>query len=236
MTHAPQVGLRTSPSSAPLALLGFTGVVLATHHKLAGQSLAHMLEPEIDLRVAGLAQDAPETLRLLALHQQSVVIVEHKPPQLDAVRMAELILKAFPGLGLIVLAPSDQMHDLFAALHLGARGFLPLDATADQILATVRAVARGEACLPPAITTRLLSEFRRLTPPLRAPAAETGSLTDRETSILSLVAAGKNNRDIARRLSLTEGTVKNHVSRILTKLQARNRTELAVRCRNFALI
>jgi DNA-binding NarL/FixJ family response regulator len=130
---------------------------------------------------------------------------------------------------ILILTTFDLDQYVYDALRAGASGFLLKDVTAERLFEAVRVVAAGEALLAPAVTRRLISEFARLRPTDEAPAAaELAALTPRETQVLRLVAGGLSNPEIAARLVVTEETVKTHVSRILSKLGLRDRTQAVV--------
>jgi DNA-binding NarL/FixJ family response regulator len=129
----------------------------------------------------------------------------------------------------LILTTFDLDQYVFDALRAGASGFLLKDVTAERLFDAVRVVAAGEALLAPAVTRRLISEFTRLQPvPDATPSAALAALTPRETEVLRLVAEGLSNPEVARRLVVTEETVKTHVSRILSKLGLRDRTQAVV--------
>jgi DNA-binding NarL/FixJ family response regulator len=134
-----------------------------------------------------------------------------------------------PGPRVLILTTFDLDQYVYDALCAGASGFLLKDVTAERLFDAVRVIAAGEALLAPAVTRRLISEFARLRPrPDGAPAAPLGTLTPRETQVLRLVAEGLSNPEIAARLVVTEETVKTHVSRMLSKLGLRDRTQAVV--------
>jgi len=129
----------------------------------------------------------------------------------------------------LILTTFDLDEYVFDALRAGASGFLLKDVTAERLFEAVRVVAAGEALLAPAVTRRLISEFARTRPrPPAAPPASLAALTPRETEVLKLVAEGLSNPEVARRLIVTEETVKTHVSRVLGKLGLRDRTQAVV--------
>jgi DNA-binding NarL/FixJ family response regulator len=207
-------------------------VLVAEHHQLLRRAFACLLNVEPDINVVAEAADGLEAVQMARMHRPSLVLTEINLPRLDGISATRQILNDLPGTAVVILTSEAAEAHVFAAIRAGVQGYLLKEAAGDEIVSTIRAVAAGLSSLSPLVTRQVLAEIRRLhlahTPPPSSPACEE-SLTDREAMILSRIVAGKANKEIARDLQLTEGTVKNHVSRILSKLQARSRTELAVR-------
>jgi DNA-binding NarL/FixJ family response regulator len=157
-------------------------------------------------------------------------------PRLNGIAATQQIRKHCPDAQVIILTSYDTDDLIFDAICAGAQAYLLKDADESEILATIRAVSRGHSPLTPHVARRLLDEFRRVRRPDRPrddDSSLTGeALTGREKEILDLIVAGKGNKEIAGDIKLAEGTVKNYVSRILEKLNARSRTELAVKALN----
>jgi DNA-binding NarL/FixJ family response regulator len=151
-------------------------------------------------------------------------------PHLDGIEATrQLAGTGDPGPRVLILTTFDLDQYVFDALRAGASGFLLKDVTAERLFDAVRVVAAGEALLAPAVTRRLISEFTRLRPVQETrPSAVLTALTPRETEVLRLMAEGLSNPEVARRLVVTEETVKTHVSRILSKLGLRDRTQAVV--------
>jgi DNA-binding NarL/FixJ family response regulator len=159
-----------------------------------------------------------------------VVLMDVRMPSLDGIEATRQLAGAGePGPRVLILTTFDLDEYVFDALRAGASGFLLKDVTAERLFDAVRVIAAGEALLAPAVTRRLISEFARMRPVSGTlPSAVLGTLTPRETEVLRLVAEGMSNPEIARRLVVTEETVKTHVSRILAKLGLRDRTQAVV--------
>lgn len=194
------------------------------------KALAAMLNLERDIVVAASVGDGAEAVRAARAFRPDVVLMDLKMPILDGIAATRAIVAEHPRIHVIALTTFDQDDMVFEAVMAGAAAYLLKDAKEVEIVEAVRAAACGEPRLSPSIATKILREFRRVKSAEQAepPLAE-DLLTDREKDVLAGVASGKGNRDIARDLSLAEGTVKNHVSTILSKLHLRSRTELAVR-------
>jgi DNA-binding NarL/FixJ family response regulator len=150
-------------------------------------------------------------------------------PELGGIEATRRITTENPHIRVLVLTTFDLDEYVYEALRAGASGFLLKDASADQLAEAVRVLAAGDALLAPGITRRLIAEFSRLGTTPRAPLKDrVGVLTERETEVLSLIAQGLSNAEIAQRLVVAEQTVKTHVGRILVKLGLRDRTQAAV--------
>jgi DNA-binding NarL/FixJ family response regulator len=187
-----------------------------------------LLEPEADLRVVGEAGDGSEAVEAAARTRPDVVLMDIRMPRLDGIGATRRIRARPDAPRVLVLTTYDLDEYVFDALKAGASGFLLKDAPADQLVAGIRVVAAGDALLAPAVTRRLIEEFaRRPTPPPDGP-VELAELTAREREILTLIARGMTNAEIARDLVLGESTVKTHVGNILAKLDLRDRVQAVV--------
>jgi DNA-binding NarL/FixJ family response regulator len=191
---------------------------------------AALLDTQPDFSVIGTARDGTEAVRLCRELSPDVVLMDVRMPGMDGIEATRQL--AGSGLGgprILILTTFDLDQYVYDALRAGASGFLLKDVTAERLFDAVRVIAAGDALLAPAVTRRLISEFTRLRPPPDAPpAAALAELTPRETQVLQLVAAGLSNPEIAAQLVVTEETVKTHVSRMLSKLGLRDRTQAVV--------
>ncbi len=206
------------------------GLVVADDHEVVRAGFAALLGTQPDFRVLGTAADGAAAVRVCRDLRPDVVLMDVRMPGTDGIEATrQLVGEASPRV--LILTTFDLDEYVFDALRAGASGFLLKDATAELLFEAVRVVAAGEALLAPGLTRRLISEFaktrRQAAGPGAAPAALT-ALTPRETEVLRLVAAGLSNTEIAARLFVTEETVKTHVSRILSKLGLRDRTQAVV--------
>jgi DNA-binding NarL/FixJ family response regulator len=158
-------------------------------------------------------------------------------PVMDGVEAIRRLKAADPGVRVIILTTFDDDAYVFDGLRAGALGYLLKDVSGSELAEAVRTVAAGGALIDPSVTRKVVAEFSRLTPP--AGAARTAlpdPLSERELDVLRLLAGGRTNREIAAGLHLAEGTVKNYVSNILTKIDARDRTQAALRAHELGLI
>ena len=227
-------------------------VLIADDQALIRRGMALMLSMEPDMEVVGEACDGVEAVEMAQRLKPDVVLMDLHMPRKGGVAATREITLALPRTHVLVLTTLDAEETVFEAVRAGAHAYLLKDATEDEVLETVRAVHRGESRLTPQIARKVMDRFRSLaappeslpiddalsspTSPERAPptshsngpAVTIESLSAKEEKILGLICEGKSNRQIANAVFLAEGTVKNYVSRIMEKLHANTRTELAV--------
>ncbi len=195
-----------------------------------------MLDAQPDICVVGQASDGEEAVRLVLNLHPDVVLMDLNMPRMGGVAATREILAALPKTRVMVLTTFDTDELVFDAIRAGACAYLLKDASEDEVIDTVYAVHRGESRMTPAIARKVMDQFRVLAASPGAPrptATDVGEdeldrLTGKEEQILQLIAQGMSNRQISAKVFLAEGTVKNYVSRIMEKLHARTRTELAV--------
>jgi DNA-binding NarL/FixJ family response regulator len=210
-------------------------IVIAEDQALVRRGLALLLAMETDMEVVGQACNGVEAADLALLLGPDVVLMDLHMPVKGGVAATREITQALPGTQVLVLTTLDDDETVFEAVRAGAHAYLLKDAAEDELLETIRALRRGESHLTPQIARKVMDQFQRLAQVSRPqPAATHGvtfaaeSLSDKEEKILELIAEGRSNRQIAQTLFLAEGTVKNYVSRIMEKLHANTRTELAI--------
>jgi NarL family two-component system response regulator LiaR len=196
-------------------------VLIADDHKVVRQGLAFLLSQEAGIEVAGEAADGVTALEAIRRIRPDVVLLDLFMPRLDGLAVLAAMREQQLTAAVLVLTSSSDDEHLVQAVRSGALSYLPKTAGVDQVIESVRAAARGESVLQPAATARLLRELRQGPAPL-------GQLTPRETDVLKALARGRSNREIARSLSVTEETVKSHVSSILAKLGLADRTQAAI--------
>ncbi|GIG03234.1 response regulator [Catellatospora citrea] len=213
-------------------------VLLADDQSLFREALAVLLGVRDDIVVVGEAGDGAQALDRAAALRPDVVLMDLRMPVLDGVAATRRMRVEHPGVRVIVLTTFDDDEDVFAALRAGALGYLLKDASSAQLVEAVLAAARDEAVLQPSVAAKVVARFARL--PDEQPAARPQPLvvplSERELDVLRLLADGRSNREIAAALFLAEGTVKNHVSGVLAKLDARDRTQAALRARALGLL
>jgi DNA-binding NarL/FixJ family response regulator len=206
-------------------------VVVADDQDVVRAGFGALLETQADFGVVGTAADGADAVRVCHEQRPDVVLMDVRMPTMGGIEATRQIVAADRGDGeasvhVLMLTTFDLDEYVYEALRAGATGFLLKDVTAEHLFDAVRVVASGEALLAPSVTRRLISQFARLRP--QGPAPALASLTPRETEVLQLVANGMSNTEIATALVLGEQTVKTHVSRILSKLGLRDRTQAVV--------
>jgi DNA-binding NarL/FixJ family response regulator len=199
-------------------------VLIADDQALVRTGFRKILESEPNLEVVGEAGDGGEAVEAALLLRPDVVLMDIRMPRLDGL---EATRRLAGKTRVLVLTTFDLNEYVYEALRAGASGFLLKDAPADQLVTAIRVVAAGEALLAPSITRRLIEEFARR-PPSNARPAELEALSPRELEVLRLVARGLSNAEIASELYVSDATVKTHVSRILQKLNLRDRVQAVV--------
>ncbi len=203
-------------------------VLLADDQTLLRRGLEGMFGLTDDIRVVAAAADGDEALTLLERHEVDVLLLDVRMPRRTGVEVLEELRRRGRAIPALLLTTFDDDAALLAGVRAGARGWLLKDTEFERVAAAVRALARGETVLLPAVTERAVRalaatppEFESLDPPDR--------LTPRETEILRLMAGGYSNREIADALHAGEGTVKNHISHVLSKLGVRDRTRAVLK-------
>jgi DNA-binding NarL/FixJ family response regulator len=208
-------------------------IIVADDHHVVRTGFAALLGTQPDFTVVGTACDGTEAVRMCRELSPDVVLMDVRRTSMDGIEATRQLggpgLAGTPGPRILILTTFDLDDYVYDALCAGASGFLLKDVTAERLFDAVRVIAAGEALLAPAVTRRLIEEFARLRPrPDAPPAAAVATLTPRETQVLRLVAEGLSNPEIAARLVVAEETVKTHVSRMLSKLGLRDRTQAVV--------
>ncbi|MGW7098306.1 response regulator [Streptomyces sp. NPDC054838] len=204
-------------------------VMIADDQMMVRQGFTVLLNAQPDIEVVGQAVDGAEAVAKVAELRPDVVLMDIRMPGMGGIEATSVITADHAAaVKVLVLTTFDLDEYVYEALRAGASGFLLKDASADQLAEAVRVVAAGEALLSPNITKRLITEFSRLGAPRAPSRARIDELTERETEVLSLIAQGLSNAEIAQHLVLAEQTIKTHVSRVLVKLGLRDRTQAAV--------
>lgn len=212
-------------------------VLLADDQALFREGLQTLLSLQPDLEVVGEAANGDEAVRLAAALKPDVVLMDVQMPVLDGVAATRRLRAEQPQVRVILLTTFDDDEYVFEGLRAGALGYLLKDAPSARLVEAIRAAARGESFLQPSVAAKVVAEFTRLTGPAPArPAPLAEPLSERELEVLRLVAEGASNKDIAARLVLAEGTVKNHLTNILGKLGASGRLQAVNRARELGLL
>ena len=212
-------------------------IVVADDQGIVREGFASLLATQADFEVVGTAADGAQAIRLCTELEPDVILMDIRMPGVDGIAATREISGSGSrpdGPRILILTTFDLDEYVYDALRAGASGFLLKDVTAERLFEAVRVIATGDALLAPAVTRRLIGEFAalRVRPETASAAARSGldlaALTPRETQVLRLVAEGLSNAEIAQRLVVSEETVKTHVSRVLSKLGLRDRTQAVV--------
>jgi len=204
-------------------------VLLADDQDIIRTGLTIILNHQIDIEVVGQAADGVEAVEFAKQLQPDVILMDIKMPRLNGIQATRQIMAALPKTQIIILTTYDTDDWVFDGIRAGAVGYLLKDTSGDNLAEAVRGALRGESQMDPTVARKVLREFQHVTSASKAvtppPEEPVEKLTDREEEILKLLAAGLANKEIAQQLSLSEGTVKNHISAILAKLHANDRTQ-----------
>ena len=203
-------------------------VLIADDQALVRAGFRVLIDSAADLEVVGEAGDGREAVDLARTTHADVVLMDVRMPVLDGLAATRELAGKQGGPRIIILTTFDIDEYVFEALRAGASGFLLKDTEPAELLQAVRIVAGGEALLAPSVTRRLIEEFATRPDPHRTPPAALEVLTEREREVLSLVARGLSNGEIAMELFISPATAKTHVSRVMMKLGARDRAQLVV--------
>ncbi|GAP06463.1 two component transcriptional regulator, LuxR family [Anaerolinea thermolimosa] len=212
-------------------------ILVVDDQALFREGLRTLLSVYEDFEVVGEAANGEEALRLAVQLHPDVVLMDLRMPVLDGVRTTSLLKESLPSCKVIVLTTFDDDELVFDGLRAGAIGYLLKDVSSSKLVEAIRAASRGEYFLLPAITAKVIAEFSKIP---RSTSNRTPEMIDalspRELEILLLVASGDSNKEIAEKLVISEGTVKNHLSSILSKLNARDRLQAVIRARELGII
>jgi DNA-binding NarL/FixJ family response regulator len=204
-------------------------VLIADDHPLFRDGMHGLLDSEADTEVVGEAKTGEEAVELAEALRPDVILMDLKMPGINGIQATREVLNRSPDVGVLVVTMFEDDDSVFAAMRAGARGYLLKDARGDEVINAIRAVAAGQAIFGPGIAQRLMGFFTVPGPNVRPRAFP--ELTAREEEILALVAAGKNNAEIAGALFLSLKTVQNHVSNIFAKLRVADRAQAVIRAR-----
>ena len=204
-------------------------VIIADDQSIIRAGLSTILNSQPDIDVIGQASDGHEAVALARALRPDVCLLDSRMPNLDGIEATRLLAgpQVSDPIAVVVITTFDTDEYVYGALKAGARGFLLKGAAPEQLIQAIHAAVRGDALIDPGVTARLLASFSTNGPPA-APTQPLEALTEREERVLLTVARGKTNAEIAEKLHISMSTVKFHLASLMTKLQARNRVELAM--------
>ena len=205
-------------------------VLVADDQALVRGSFRLLVDTADDLEVIGEAATGTEAVEIATLQKPDVLLMDIRMPGMDGIEATRQITGSdrSEGVRILILTTFDLDEYVYAALRAGASGFLLKDTPPADLLTAIRVIAAGDALLAPAVTRRLIAEFARLPQPGQQPAATLEGVTERECEVLTLIARGLSNAEIAGALHVTIATAKTHVGRLLAKLGARDRAQLVM--------
>ncbi len=206
-------------------------VLIADDQELIRQSLSYMLDAEKDITMVGAATNGRETIEIVRKERPDVVLLDIRMPEVDGVECTRLIKSAYPHIKVIILTTFDDDEYVFGALRYGASGYLLKGVSVAQLANAVREVVRGGSIITPDVMSKALEMFARMARgnmQITIDSRQTNDLKENEWRIIREVGCGLSNKEIAAELCMSEGTVRNYLSSILSKLDLRDRTQLAI--------
>jgi DNA-binding NarL/FixJ family response regulator len=209
-------------------------VLICDDQDIVRQGLEAILSTASNIEVVGLAEDGAQALELVPQSQPDVVLMDLKMPGMNGIAATQRICDQFPDVKVLVLTTFDADEWVFDAIRSGASGYLLKDTPREELIRAIEGTASGETHVDPAIAGKLFKQAARSTPTPDTKIAE--ELSERELEVLKLLALGLTNADIAGRLFLSEGTVRNYVSAVLAKLEVADRTQAAVLALRYGLV
>lgn len=206
-------------------------VLIADDQELIRQSLSFVLDAQADIEMVGTASNGREAIELVRKEKPDVVLMDIRMPEVDGVECTRLIKTAHPQIKVIILTTFDDDEYVFGALRYGASGYLLKGVSVEELANAVREVVRGGSIIMPGVASKALEMFARMargSMQIPVDTQQTASLQENEWKIIREVGCGKSNKEIAAALCLSEGTVRNYLSSVLSKLDLRDRTQLAI--------
>lgn len=204
-------------------------VLIADDHRVVREGLSAILKSNEDIQVVGEACDGQEAVEKARALLPDVILMDISMPKMSGIEATRVIKREFPHIGIVALTMYEEQQYIFDLVRAGATGYLLKDTDTAQIVAAIRAIYHGESLIHPSVASKILAEFSLMAEgkgKKRSPVEH--DLTEREVTVLRLVADGKTNKEIANALDLSEKTVKNHVRNIFHKLQVYDRTQAAI--------
>lgn len=201
-------------------------VMIADDHALMREGLVKILSIEPNIKVVGEAEDGDQAIKLSRSIDIDVILMDINMPNINGITATKVIKSEKPDIGIIALTIHDQEEYLFELIRCGVSGYVLKDVRPDDLVYTIRCIAQGQSFIPPSLTSKVFQEFNRLSQ--KQEQNHYAGLTERELEVLCEVARGLSNRKIAKKLYISEKTVKNHLSSIFQKLEVSDRTQAAL--------
>ncbi len=213
-------------------------LMLVDDQSLFREALRTLLALQEDFDIVAEAENGERAVALAKAHKPDVILMDLRMPVMGGVEATRRVLAAMPAARVVVLTTFEEDEEIFEAMRAGALGYLLKACSADKLCESVRAAAKGTSVLEPSVAARMMAELNRLSAREGRRPAQTLSdpLSERELAVLRLLAGGCSNKEIGAQLRITEGTVKNHMTNILDKLGVLDRTQAALKAREFGLI
>ncbi|MBT2727214.1 response regulator transcription factor [Bacillus sp. ISL-75] len=208
-------------------------ILIVEDHPMFRDGLQKMLETVEEFNVVGEAASGEEAVELAEQLKPNIILMDINLPEMSGIEATKRIVPTNPDIGILVLTMYDDDSSVFAAMRAGARGYLLKEANRNEIVRAIQAVSEGEAIFSPAIARRMMFYFEAKMKVTQVDVFP--QLTEREREVLDHIAKGKNNAEIANKLGLNQKTVRNHVSNILSKLQASDRAHAIIMAREAGL-
>jgi two-component system, NarL family, response regulator DegU len=204
-------------------------VLIADDHRVVREGLSAILKTKENIEVVGEAQDGQEAVEKARSLVPDVILMDVSMPKMSGVEATRVIKRELPHIGIVALTMYEEQQYIFDLVRAGATGYLLKDTDSSQIVKAIQSIYRGESLIHPSVASKILAEFSLLAQKKgKKPSWVEHDLTEREITVLRLVAEGKTNKEIANALNLSEKTVKNHVRNIFHKLHVYDRTQAAI--------
>lgn len=212
-------------------------LMLVDDQSLFREALRTLLALQSDFEIVAEAENGERAVALAQAQKPDVILMDLRMPVMGGVEATRRVRATTPAARVVVLTTFEEDEEIFDAMNAGAVGFLLKACSAEKLCDSVRAAAKGASVLEPSVAARMMAGLSRpARDEKRAPPAVATTLSDRELAVLKLLAAGCSNKEIGARLNITEGTVKNHMTNVLGKLGALDRTQAALKARELGLI